>query len=293
MQRKKISSDVFEIENGIIDVNFDVFFSLIQLIRFRDDKVIKNLIGIGGKWIGLLNDPRFAYAKNALPDLRKQALQNYELKERDAVEIHRTSFVFKLMETCEGGSVFINVLVTKMILECAVRIGFHQNCKNPLIYIGISSPSQIINAMGAWIGWQNCGAGLYLDNFDSQIGCNDRWSPPLKERGTRNVKRVTMVINSMVESGHLNQGKMDFLFEEKKIPHRIVNLPEEGVFAGFSSYNSSFTIHVISFRKLRVPSSSKRIKYIAYNFNGEFPHLNYNQKTEDGEKIKPKEYYKL
>jgi hypothetical protein len=120
-------------------------------------------------------------------------------------------------------------------------------------------------------------------------------------------------------------GRMNFIVNGNKILHTIINIPSDGVYLGvcihtyiyiyiyiiffiysflyhftflsftqFSSLKSSFTVSVISLRKLRVPPScivDNKKQCVGYDFKGNFTHRSLNIRDENGEEIPNIEEY--
>lgn len=300
----------FEIKNGILGANRDIVFQLIGLMYYRADKITQNLIGMCGECVYWINHPYFLYYRNPEINLKKQIIPNHKLEEKKWVDINNTAIVFKIRLQRFGkyGSVFANVIIKKMILECTIKVEIHSNFKDPAMYIGVATPSQV-NEMMLWpIGPPDCGAGLELTSSTSRVGCNGFWSLYFKEGGLKNLSSVTAVVNQMNNKNFENGGKMSFYREGKMIPHVITNIPSEGVHFGFSSWESSFTIHIMSLHKVCAPpppvpsvgggttrtteaNRCEEMKCVAYNFAGGFENRSYDQRDEEGEKISDIEKY--
>jgi hypothetical protein len=127
---------------------------------------------------------------------------------------------------------------------------------------------------------------------------------------------VTAIVNN--KEG-MKGGRMNFIQDEKKLPHTIINIASDGVYIGvciyyffifysflyyflsliftqFSSVISSFTISVTSLRKLRIPSScivDDERKCVGYDFKGGFKNYSLNFRDENGQEIfNIKKYFK-
>lgn len=292
-----------EIKNGIVGINRDAIFQLIELIYFKTDKLVRNLIGMSGECVLWLTHPQYQFCRNPKQNLKKKVIPNHELQKEKLVEINTTSIIYKLNGTEKYGSIFLNVFVKEMILECKIKIEF---IGDPYIYIGLCTLSQLKDGITSCIGGHNCGASLYFYSNSSYILCNGSCSCNLKEDGVKNGESIVAIINQKNNNNSKCGGKMNFIRCGKKIPHTITNISSSGVYFGFSSYKSRFTLHIISLRKLHIPPSSTKeaasavissgcgvMRCVAYDFNGGFENVSYNHRDEDGEKIPTiEEYYK-
>lgn len=304
----------YEVVLGLLGIIRDVFFLLIKLMYYRNDDNIRNLVGISQKSVGWISHPHFFYArKGPTPNLHKQLIpnQNFEIPTYfDTVNINTTSITFKL--NFKIGSMFMNLLIKKMILECTLKVEFAK-MTFPFICIGTSSPYQIEKAKGSCVGCHGCGAGIFLWVSFAKMMCNGKGSHFLKEGGIRNGDVVTAVVNQMNNNKNSSGGKMNFILKGKKIFHTIINVPSEGVYLGFGGEKSSFVFHILSFCKLCVPSpplmiavaktsvsvnndnggGSGVVRYVGYDFYGNFDDESFNYKDEEGKEIfNIKEYYK-
>lgn len=293
----------FEIVNGILGIHRDVYFMLIHLMYFKNDEVVQNLVGVSGEVVEWLNHPHFLYSRNK-PNFKKKMIWNYQLWKKKAIEINPTNIIFNLGGTKEKGSVFVDVLVKEMILECTIKVQLHY-CGLPWIHIGISTPSQLIKAMKRCIGDPDCGACLCLYYSSSWIVCNGKWSFRLKEGGGKDGEIISLIVNNkkMKNKSGVNEkrenkgGKMNLIREGKKILHSVIGVPSAGVYVGFSSYNHSFTVHLEYLRKLFVPPPdvcNHSMRCVVYEFYGGFETNSYNHKDEDGESIQSRirEFYR-
>lgn len=273
MSRKsEVLNYMFEITNGIIGVNRDITFQLINLMIFRQVDMIRNFVGISGVCVDWLNHPYFIYVRNDFSklNLKKLIKRNSILEEKKLIEINIRNVKFNFFN--EHGSLFMDILIKKMIFKCTIRIEY--NNFRPIIYLGASTPSQLNNAMKNCIGWLECGAGLCFDRH-FQIGCNMSWSRLLREEDLRNGEVMKVLLEMRDDKNHLNLncGRLSFFRDEKRIPHIITSLPFTGVHFGFSVYNSTITFHILSFLQLRAPpvySKNDSMRCIKYNFNGGF-----------------------
>jgi hypothetical protein len=73
------------------------------------------LIGMSLSCVEWLNHPHFNHSRNKIPtpNLQRQMIHNHELEKKNKIEMKQTSLTFKQAL----GSVFMKVLVKKMILE--------------------------------------------------------------------------------------------------------------------------------------------------------------------------------
>lgn len=293
MNEFPIPLKLVEIRNGILGVNRDIMFQLIELIHFKSDELVKNLIGISEESVLWLNHPHYPFYKNPKLVLKKKILPNRRLEKDGFLKITDSSILFKLKETGKCGSVFFDVLVKKIIIKCTIKIEFDDYQE---ICIGISTFSQLNNAMSMCIGDFDCGASFYLYSFSSYIMCSGNLSRLLKEGRGMSGENLTVIINQK-NNNTKNVGKMNFFRNGKSIPHTITNIPCSGVYFGFSSHSSSFIFNIISLDKLRVPpadafNNDGVMRFVAYDFNGEFEHNSFNHRDEDGKEISNiKEYY--
>lgn len=295
---EEIFDDLFEIKNGIKGVGRDIIFQLIELMYFRKDQFIQNLIGICRECVCWLNHPHFFYCRNLRLNLKKQIIRHHYLEEMKDVEVNDTYLKFSSYLTDRKKSLFFNVLVKEMIFECTIVVKFHPDCLYPWICIGVLTPPQLDRVIKGCIGWSSDdGACVFLCSSWSQIRCSGKGTLVFKEGGIKDGDAVGAVINQMNNKNSLSGGKVNFIFRGKKIPHTITNIPLEGVYFGFSSFVSTFTLHITSLHKLRVPPSSvcdtnDTIRCVAYDFGGGFKHWSYNHRDEEGEKIPNiREYY--
>lgn len=288
----------FDVALGLLGIIRDVFFILIKLMHFRNINSIINLIGISGESIEWINHPHFIHARNPKPNLPKQIIRDSPLEKMNYIEINPTNIIFKV-ENFHEGSVFLSLLVKKMILECTIKIDLHKECRNPFLCIGISSPSQLNDAMETSV--VEHGSGFYFRSFSCQVECHGTYSNGLREGGIKDGEVMMVVIDQLNNKYSKNGGKMNFFREGKKVPHTITNVPKKGVHLGFSCSGTLFTLHVITLRKLQRPllspsspgdGGSGKMRCVGYDFSGKFEYFSYNHRDEDGNEITNiKEYY--
>jgi hypothetical protein len=75
------------------------------------------LIGMDMGCVEWLNHPHFNLSRNPTPNLQRQMIHHHELEERNKIQMKQASLTFKLDGTNYEGSVFVKVLVKRMILE--------------------------------------------------------------------------------------------------------------------------------------------------------------------------------
>lgn len=269
MQLEKISFDIFEIKNGIVGANRDVIFELIKLIYFRKDNIIRNIIGMCGECANWINHPHFLYSRNPKTNLNKQILPTHSVK---YIVTTPTDIMFTCRNYLDEGTLFLNIIIKEMIFECAFKIKRSQCDRNSCIFIGVSTPSQLKEAMSRGLGRVKNTGACFNSYFDGlYFRCNGN-SCFLSEGGIKDGEVVTTVINQMNNNSSLCRGKMNFFRNGKKVLRAITNIPFEGAYLGFSHFLCLLTLHVISLRKILIPTAcvdDGAMRCVAYDFCAE------------------------
>jgi hypothetical protein len=120
-------NDKFEIKNGLLGINRDIFLSLIRFLYFDDGKIKQilkkmfylhlyyvKMIGICQTTVKWINHTHFSIARSRAWDVSKIIVSNVK---KNLIEIDKNNIIFRLFETYNKGLVFINVLIKNMILE--------------------------------------------------------------------------------------------------------------------------------------------------------------------------------
>lgn len=269
-------SENFHIKNGIMGMTKDIFFFLIQKMYWEAEFKIRNMIGVSSEWVNQIKHRNFLFVRtHPMIGLNTLLMNNHY----DSYELIGRTVKF-YCEDCNR-SVFFKQLIKGVIVECKIKISYSD--ENSDIFFGVVSPYQVEYSLNSSIGYDDRGGSFCFNGHDSLIMCNDRESPGLIEGGLRDGSTVCMVVEHM----HPQQNGVRYWVNGRRLPHTIVHMPREGVYAGFSCFWCMCYVTVLSFGRLlsSPPTLPPHQRCLCYDFNGDFGNIERDMKDEEGRRV--------
>lgn len=235
----------FEIKKGLLGIGREVFL-LLTGFMFFEEKKIKNLVGMCKESAKFIEHPFF--------EIIRKAPVNYQEYLMPVINGEKFAWLDgkKLKFNLEGyekfRSLFFNILIKDMIFECQLQINYSNET---LLYaiVGVVPRLQIHESMVSLIGQKSCGGGLAVSFSSSYIVFNGKCPKIDNSGGIESGGELKCVVDNY-NNEKKKKGRMYFAKNMKWMKHVIVNVPSDGVYFGASGYQSTFSLTILSLKKL-------------------------------------------
>lgn len=268
-----IFDEKFEVKNGIIGVDRDIFLFLVKLMKFKEVKLLRNLFGVCQKDLVWIKHKLFFFSRKfekPPQNVNKLIIVNKKFVKLNAIKANPSNFRLDLLKNKEKGSVFLNILIKNIIFECVFKISKKESSYYKTFSFGIATSSQLNKAMEEGLGGSECGGCIWYGRHTT-MRCNGKESMGFNDEVCFIYgEEAKGIVNNAANPKR--KGFMYFYHYRSKVPHCIVNIPRDGVYLGFSMENCFLTVDIVSLCQLRYPPLNRKNNYddisITYDFNG-------------------------